>query len=116
MFPRIVLAFFNQCQRALDLVYAEAIAVGRDNLSDDPSHSKAVDEERQAISEEIQSLWEEVIPVAHMAVEKEFLKPFLKEVDHAAKDAKLRNSTISAYVRNLSDSTRRNEYSRLTPS
>ncbi|EMR71192.1 hypothetical protein UCREL1_1762 [Eutypa lata UCREL1] len=80
------------------LVYAEAIAVGRDNLSDDPSHSKAVDEERQAISEEIQSLWEEVIPVAHMAVEKEFLKPFLKEVDHAAKDAKLRNSTISAYI------------------
>lgn len=96
-------------------MYTEALNVGRGDLSDGPSYSKAVDAERRAISEEIQSLWEEVVPVAHMAVEKEFLKPFLKEVEYAAKDAKFRNATITAYVRNLANPTRLMKCNRLTP-
>lgn len=82
----------------LDNIYAEACSSGRDALKD-ASYTKAVDEERQAIGQEIKSLWDEVVPVAHMAVEKEFIKPLLATTSIDSREKKLRNATISAYVR-----------------
>lgn len=96
---RVVWSFFQQCRMALDDVYIEACSAGRDDLSDIPSHAKAIEEERQVLVDEIQSLWDEIIPVAHMAVEKEFLKPLLETINIRNKEGKLRNSVISTYVR-----------------
>lgn len=81
-----------------------------------PTHAKAIQEERQAIADEIESLWQEVVPVAHMAVENQFLKPFLRTTMVNKRQVKLRNATISAYVRQPHNPTRLREDSRLTPS
>ncbi|RYP75489.1 hypothetical protein DL771_002374 [Monosporascus sp. 5C6A] len=58
-----------------------------------------IEEERRAITQEIQSLWDEVVPVAHMAVEKEFLNPLLKVVKIDSDTNGLRTATISGYVK-----------------
>ncbi|RYP52116.1 hypothetical protein DL768_002666 [Monosporascus sp. mg162] len=57
-----------------------------------------IEEERRAIIQEIQSLWDEVVPVAHMAVEKEFLNPLLKVVEIDSDTNGLRTATISGYT------------------
>ncbi|RYP64984.1 hypothetical protein DL769_006479 [Monosporascus sp. CRB-8-3] len=57
-----------------------------------------IEEERKAIIQEIQSLWDEVVPVAHMAVEKEFLNPLLKVVGIDSDKNGLRTATISGYT------------------
>lgn len=87
-------------------MFFEASQGTRVNLDDAPTHAKATQEERRAITEEIESLWEEVVPVAHMAVENQFLKPFLRTVQFNQRDAKQRNATISAYVRESTNTTR----------
>ncbi|RYP93844.1 hypothetical protein DL770_000040 [Monosporascus sp. CRB-9-2] len=71
------------------------------NSSDAPQLTGSqgpIDEERRAIIQEIQSLWDEVVPVAHMAVEKEFLNPLLKVVEIDSDTNGLRTATISGYT------------------
>lgn len=82
----------------LDTVYAEACSSGIDTMMD-ASDLENLEDERHAISQEINSLWDEVVPVAHMAVEKEFVKPLLMTTNIDSREKQLRNATISAYVR-----------------
>ncbi|KAK7749330.1 hypothetical protein SLS62_008181 [Diatrype stigma] len=94
----VVWSFFCQCRRSLSNVYLEASMVKTVDVDDAPTHARAIQEERRALTEEIQSLWEEVVPVAHMAVENQFLKPFLRAVHVNQRDAKRRNATMAAYI------------------
>lgn len=56
----------------LDAVYLEALA-------DADGH--ATDDDVQDLTEEVESLYAEILPVAHMCVEQNFLEPALKAVD-----------------------------------
>jgi len=51
-----------------------------------------------AILEEIQSLWEEVVPVAHMAAEKQLLGPILRRFDLSEERRSLQQDVICDYV------------------
>jgi Holliday junction resolvasome RuvABC endonuclease subunit len=64
-----------------------------------PSQADALQSELKAIVNEIQSLWDEVVPVAHMAVEKALLEPILKTVDTKKVSREHQNSIITTYVR-----------------
>ncbi|RYP10700.1 hypothetical protein DL764_000490 [Monosporascus ibericus] len=85
------------CASELNTIYAEACSTGRAKPAD-ASLARAIEEERRAIIQEIQSLWDEVVPVAHMAVEKEFLNPLLKVVEIDSDTNGLRTATISGYT------------------
>lgn len=75
-------------------------------LSPDPfvhpagtGHSRTLEAEIAAVKEEIQSLWDEVVPVAHMAIEKTMLEPILKLVNVKLESHQYQNAIIGNYVR-----------------
>ncbi|RYO96577.1 hypothetical protein DL765_011556 [Monosporascus sp. GIB2] len=101
---------FNDTASPHDHILAKLQALGWE-LNPDTANNKAllsdarccaseltIEEERRAIIHEIQSLWDEVVPVAHMAVEKEFLNPLLKVVEIDMDTNGLRTATISGYT------------------
>lgn len=63
-----------------------------------PDEAGALQDELKTTMTEIQSLWEEVVPVAHMAVEKTLLEPILKTVDSKKGSRGCQNSIITTYV------------------
>ncbi|KAI1085507.1 hypothetical protein F5B20DRAFT_575020 [Whalleya microplaca] len=58
----------------------------------------AINDERAAILAEIQSLWDETIPLAHMYVESEYLKPLLDQTQLSVSDHIVQDAAISAYT------------------
>ncbi|KAI5926496.1 hypothetical protein F4810DRAFT_707581 [Camillea tinctor] len=95
---QIILNIAHQCHTQLNVVFQEAAASYAVNAPNVAEYGRVVDQERQAIASEIQSLWDEVVPVAHMAVEKQYLKPILDSVDMANETREVRNAAISAYA------------------
>jgi hypothetical protein len=89
------------CHASLDKIFVEACCDYRKKAGPVSDHSKVLEEERQDVLNEIQSLWDEVVPVAHMATEAEFLKPILDKTGWDLKNRAKRNLTISGYVREL---------------
>lgn len=78
----------------LATVFQESLAVNA-GKSD---HQKAAHEEAADIIKEIEWLWEEVIPVAHMSVSAQFLRPVLAHFKNW-KDAKeYRVAVVTTYV------------------
>lgn len=61
-------------------------------------YNQAIEAEMLAILEEIQSLWEEVVPVAHMAAEKQLLGPILKRFNLNEERRSLQQDVICDYV------------------
>ncbi|KAI0480745.1 hypothetical protein GGR56DRAFT_288229 [Xylariaceae sp. FL0804] len=95
---QIIMAMTNHCKSSLNTVFIESARVYNKNCPGTPSSRQTAAEERLAVSSEIESLWEEVIPVAHMAVEGQFLTPIIRKVKAAAQTKAERNSTISSYI------------------
>ncbi|KAI8625298.1 hypothetical protein F5Y19DRAFT_450945 [Xylariaceae sp. FL1651] len=62
------------------------------------SHTQALDDERKSILREIDWLWEEVIPVAHMCVSAQFLHQVLKQVKNWQQQELYRNSVVTTYA------------------
>ncbi|KAI1864511.1 uncharacterized protein JN550_008798 [Neoarthrinium moseri] len=60
--------------------------------------ARALEAEIQAIFEEIRSLWDEVVPVAHMAVEKTLLEPILKTAGGKKTTREYQNAIIGSYI------------------
>ncbi|KAF3059798.1 hypothetical protein GL218_05031 [Daldinia childiae] len=63
-----------------------------------PSNAQAVNDERDDVYAEIRSLWDEMVPLAHMVVEKEFLKPILGKVETCSERQTIRDATVSRYT------------------
>lgn len=86
------------CKRTLNQILVEAhekyalvspAATGR---------ARALEAEIEAVKDEINSLWDEVVPVAHMATEKSMLEPILKVVNVKLKSERYQNAIIGSYV------------------
>ncbi|KAI1331095.1 hypothetical protein F5Y16DRAFT_292233 [Xylariaceae sp. FL0255] len=62
------------------------------------SQSQALEEERESVLKEIDWLWEEVIPVSHMCVVAEYLKPILERQKGWAQKDNSRNAVVATYA------------------
>lgn len=102
------------CKRTLNLVLMEALERYPSTVPGPSKQPRVLETEISAVMEEIQSLWDEVVPVAHMAVEKAMLGPILQLEDAVRKSVRSQNAIISSYVSSSDfDSMRRLTIGRL---
>lgn len=94
---QIVLSLATKCRASLDTVFLEASTSNKRKpyVSDS---SRIVDDERGAVYAEIQSLWDEMVPLAHMVVEKEFLKPIINKIELFSERQGGRDATVFLYT------------------
>ncbi|ORY68481.1 uncharacterized protein BCR38DRAFT_423402 [Pseudomassariella vexata] len=86
------------CRASLDSAFREATTTYADTSPAVSGYKRAVEAEMIAIIGEIQSLWDEVVPVAHMAVEKQLLEPILRRIDVTTERAITFQGIVSVYI------------------
>lgn len=94
----------RNCRVSLNTAFREAAQTYNSSAPAAHEYNQAVEAEMVAILEEIQSLWEEVVPVAHMAAEKQLLGPILRRFDLSEERKSLQQEVICDYVSNISPS------------
>lgn len=94
---RLVYLITHNCHVQLATVFHESLA---DNIGV-TDHQKVVQDEAADIIKEIDWLWEEVIPVAHMSVSAQFLRPALQQFKKWEDSKYFREAVVSTYVRVL---------------
>ncbi|KAI1762220.1 hypothetical protein GGR53DRAFT_426013 [Hypoxylon sp. FL1150] len=95
---QIVLSLATRCRASLDMVFLEAssrYSKPEHHTSDD---ARAINDERSAVYSEIQSLWDEMVPLAHMVVEKDYLKPILNKIETCSERQSARDATVAIYT------------------
>ncbi|KAI1396025.1 hypothetical protein F4819DRAFT_153849 [Hypoxylon fuscum] len=95
---QIVLSLATKCRTSLDTVFLEASHTYRKHAQSTPNIDRAINDERAAVYAEIQSLWDEMVPLAHMVVEKEYLKPILNKSEMGSERQSARDATIATYT------------------
>ncbi|KAI5855074.1 hypothetical protein GGS23DRAFT_445942 [Durotheca rogersii] len=95
---QVVLSLATKCRASLDTVFLEASQTYNKDTPYLSGHARAINEERNAVYAEIQSLWDEMVPLAHMVVEKEFLRPILRRVQMGNEKQAMRDAAVSAYI------------------
>ncbi|KAI2613272.1 hypothetical protein GGR54DRAFT_330929 [Hypoxylon sp. NC1633] len=93
-----VLSMARKCRASLDMVFLEASVDYSTRASPVSDHTGAIDDERNAVYAEIQSLWDEMVPLAHMVVEKEHLKLISKKTSMFSERQKLGFDMASTYI------------------
>ncbi|OTB01411.1 hypothetical protein M426DRAFT_25715 [Hypoxylon sp. CI-4A] len=88
----------TKCRASLDAVFLEASLTYNKRGQSPSKYTQTVNEERDAVYAEIQSLWDEMVPLAHMVVEKEFLKPISDKVESFSTRQSSRDETVSLYT------------------
>lgn len=79
----------------LDRVYLEAVlAAERSGGS-----KSAAEEDVKALQEELESLYSEILPVAQMSAEQQYLEPALKSTNSQSGKSLHRSAVAVAYVR-----------------
>lgn len=63
-----------------------------------PGSGELVRQEMHDLNFEIQTLWDEVVPVAHIAIEKEYLQPVLEKIDMRTEQEKKFRDAVVVYV------------------
>ncbi|KAI0014987.1 hypothetical protein F4780DRAFT_130683 [Xylariomycetidae sp. FL0641] len=94
-----ILAITTRCHVQLDQAFVEAnltYNVAKDSERSD--YGDAIASEHSAVLDEIKSLWEEVIPVAHMAVEEQFLKPIIEAIGRQNIERGYHEAMITSYT------------------
>ncbi|KAI0122531.1 hypothetical protein F4814DRAFT_438545 [Daldinia grandis] len=95
---QIVLSLATKCRASLDTVFLETSSTPNKRVSFAPDNAQAINDERDDVYAEIQSLWDEMVPLAHMVVEKEFLKPILGKVETCSDRQTVRDAAVSRYT------------------
>ncbi|KAI1781334.1 hypothetical protein F4818DRAFT_436528 [Hypoxylon cercidicola] len=101
---QIVLSLATRCRASLDIVFLEASYSYRKHEQREkytPDHTRALNEEHSAVYSEIQSLWDEMVPLAHMVVEKDYLKPILNKVETYSERQSARDATVAVYTSSM---------------
>ncbi|KAK8031780.1 hypothetical protein PG990_001514 [Apiospora arundinis] len=88
----------RNCRVSLNTAFREAAQTYNSSAPAVHEYNQAVEAEMLAIIEEIQSLWEEVVPVAHMAAEKQLLGPILRRFDLNEERRSLQQDVICDYI------------------
>ncbi|KAI1213576.1 uncharacterized protein F4807DRAFT_270728 [Annulohypoxylon truncatum] len=95
---QIVLSLATKCRASLDAVFLEASLTYNRRASYASSYARDINDERDAVYAEIQSLWDEMVPLSHMVVENEFLKPILKKTESRSDRQSTRDMIVSGYT------------------
>ncbi|KAI2470377.1 hypothetical protein F4781DRAFT_178227 [Annulohypoxylon bovei var. microspora] len=95
---QIVLSLATKCRASLDTVFLEASLTYNRRASYASSYARDINDERGAVYAEIQSLWDEMVPLSHMVVENEFLKPILKKTETRSDRQSTRDRIVSSYT------------------
>lgn len=95
---QIVLSLATKCRASLDTVFLEASLTYNRRASYASNYSRDINDERNAVYAEIQSLWDEMVPLSHMVVENEYLKPILKKTETRSDRQVARDKIVSRYT------------------
>lgn len=95
---QIVLSLATKCRASLDTVFLEASLTYNRRASYASNYSRDINDERNAVYAEIQSLWDEMVPLSHMVVENEYLKPILKKTETRSDRQAARDKIVSRYT------------------
>ncbi|KAI1413054.1 hypothetical protein F5Y13DRAFT_189855 [Hypoxylon sp. FL1857] len=95
---QIVLSLATKCRASLDVVFLETSLVHSKHAPYTSNNTRSTNEERDAVYAEIQSLWDEMVPLAHMVVKKEFLNPILKLIEACSERQGGRDATVYVYT------------------
>ncbi|KAI0138609.1 hypothetical protein F4776DRAFT_654352 [Hypoxylon sp. NC0597] len=98
---QIVLSLATKCRASLDTVFLEASLAYNKRAPRASSNARSISEERDAVYAEIQSLWDEMVPLAHMVVEKEFLNPILKLIETYSESQGGRDAVVYVYTSSM---------------
>ncbi|KAI1099933.1 hypothetical protein F4804DRAFT_64965 [Jackrogersella minutella] len=98
---QIVLSLATKCRASLDTVFLEASLTYNKRTTHSSNYAQAINEERDAVYTEIQSLWDEMVPLAHMVVEKDFLKPISKKTEACSERQSTRDAIVSSYTSSM---------------
>ncbi|KAI0415823.1 hypothetical protein F5X98DRAFT_345605 [Xylaria grammica] len=91
----LVYTITRRCQVQLAAVFHENISR---NVARSDHQKAAVHDEAADIIKEIDWLWEEVVPVAHMSVSAQFLRPVLTRFKDWKDSKNLREAIVTTYV------------------
>lgn len=91
---RLVYSITRRCQVQLATVFHKSLIDDAAELDQQTVQDEAAD-----IIKEIDWLWEEVIPVAHMSVSAQFLRPVLTQFDNWKESKTFREAIVTTYVR-----------------
>ncbi|GAP87786.1 putative vacuolar H+ Ca2+ [Rosellinia necatrix] len=90
---QLVYSITRHCQVQLATVFHESLVANTKRSS----HHKAVHDEAADIIKEIDWLWEEVIPVAHMSVSAQYLNPVLQHFKEWEDTKRFREAIMTTY-------------------
>ncbi|KAI1755472.1 hypothetical protein F4782DRAFT_488664 [Xylaria castorea] len=91
---QLVYSITRHCQAQLATIFHESI---RDNAARSV-HQDGVQDEAADIVKEIDWLWEEVIPVAHMSVSAQYLRPVLNTFENWERSKLFRDAVVTTYA------------------
>ncbi|KAI0408582.1 hypothetical protein F4802DRAFT_617625 [Xylaria palmicola] len=91
---QLVYSITCHCQAQLAIVFHESLAATVAKAD----HLRAIHDEAADIVKEIDWLWEEVIPVAHMSVSAQFLRPVLKRFEDWKSSKQAREAIVTTYA------------------
>ncbi|KAI1144269.1 hypothetical protein F5Y05DRAFT_407669 [Hypoxylon sp. FL0543] len=98
---QIVLSLATKCRASLDTVFLQASLSYSRHAPSASNGVRSTKEERDAVYAEIQSLWDEMVPLAHMVVEKEFLNPILKLIEACSERQGGQDAVVYAYTSSM---------------
>lgn len=76
MANRLIKTIVESVRAKLDAVYLDALVTAERSGTADP----ATDDEVQVLQEEVESLYSEILSVAQMSVEQQYLEPALRSI------------------------------------
>ncbi|KAH7041365.1 uncharacterized protein B0I36DRAFT_358539 [Microdochium trichocladiopsis] len=95
----IIFAIVAHQRMVLDIVFIQACNSYQEKTRRGMSaQARAANDEREAIVADLRSLWEEVVPVAHMAVEKQLVGPIIKSKSNESDRREERYALIASYT------------------
>ncbi|KAI1267209.1 hypothetical protein F5Y18DRAFT_332133 [Xylariaceae sp. FL1019] len=96
---RLVFTITQHCHTQLSTRFQESLEKHYNEPAGDASQrSRALQQEKESISNEIDWLWEEIIPVANMCVVGQYQKPVLIRHEASARQRNSQNATVTKYV------------------
>lgn len=78
----------------LDRIYLESLESSAESAAADSASADEV----SAVQQELESLYSEILPVAQMSVEQQFLDPALKSLAAKKSDDRARSARATGYV------------------
>ncbi|KAI0476837.1 hypothetical protein F4859DRAFT_514168 [Xylaria cf. heliscus] len=91
---QLVYSITRHCQAQLAIIFHESFA----DHAARPGSQKGVQDEVADIIKEIDWLWEEVIPVAHMSVTAQYLRPVLNTFENWKRSKTFRDTIVTTYA------------------